>query len=759
MVETINHIHNLIPDQFPTIYRENGELLVSFMEYYYELVDELDSNFRQAFILGDIDRAFEEFLIFYKNKYLDSIPVETDEDFRFIVKHIQDLYRRKGTEESIRLLFQLFFNEEIELFYPSSAILKASDSIYGSNFYLEMTPVYSVREYPIRKGDFLLGERSRATAFVDAVIFRNLDGAKVPIIYLSSKRGEFTIDDSLSITRGTSDSVFFKRPISGSMSLCEVLSTISTGVKVGDLMDVISDQYGFLGKVTVTKVNDSSVTSVTLDLDDGGYGYSTDNTHNEVFLSDQSLILLDGESIDNYIEPLSTISEASGNLFYTANNDIVPDYDNFSGSGRIIEVDNSVLFIIADGNDSANSFSFEYTDPDTSQTTTETVIPGGMYAKVSTPGGEVKIAGMSEYNQSASFEVASVINTETVKIITDIIQPYLGVGLDASDFGIRNDAVVNIDTPLKDAFNSIQRTIGEISDIVITNSGSDYSNDVRGTVEHELIYDSRKQTIGITFIGANPIITQGEIVTQEQFFNNLTYSDGSNYTAKIRFNERIGDVYYFTPFSFYPVDDDLPLVIRGQNYSINTITEVEASKSMGLNSRVFGNVGFLTGAIEEVKVADTGFKYIDSEIVKLSKDGVGYATAKVEVRGTGFTLGEWKTETSFLNNSSKFIRDNGYYQEFSYDVSSVINPVEYDKLVDDIVHVSGTKRFSSPLINSRNDAQVQLDVSIETGGVVDIPFDTEDGSNTFVVEGVSGNVLTAVIKDPNVNTTIIVVEQ
>lgn len=750
MVTTINHTHNLISSQFPAIYRENGELFVSFMEYYYELIDELDNNFRQGFIVGDIDLAFEKFLIFYKNKYLDSVPVNIDDDFRFIVKHIQDLYRRKGTEESIRLLFQLFFNEEIELFYPSSAILRASDSIYGSNYYLEMEPVFSVRDYPIRRGDFILGERTRSTAFVDSVVFRNLNGARVPIVYLSSKRGEFTIDDSLLITRGNTTPVLYKRPISGSMSNCEVLSGVQPGAKVGDLLDVVSGQYGFLGKVLVTKVSNFSTTTIGISLEDGGYGYTL--TPTETLISDQSLVLKSGEVLEGFIEPLTDIDAAASTLFYSSDDTPVTN-TNVTGNARLIEYENNVLYTVSDGGDVNNSFLIEVDGVSVDE------IPNGQYIKVNINGvGEFKITEVSTFNISAGYEIALLTNSETVRLTSDIIQPFANTQLNSSDYGMSGTIEPEtLTTRLRDAFDTTEYTIGEIGAITVTNDGAEYLSDIRGIVKQEEIFQFEKRIVGIEFApGTNPIIQQDEIVEQDQFLFNLTYPDGQNYTSKAKFIERVGDVYYFKYISFYGFDDDIPLVIRSQEYNINRITEDVNTRAMGLNSRITGDTTFRSGSVEEVKIADTGFKYIDGEIVSLKSGDVTYATARIKVRGTGFTLGEWKTETSFLNNSSKFLRDNDYYQEYSYDVSSVISPEDYDKLVDDIVHVSGTKRFSSPLINSLNNAQVELDISIEAFNISVVNFITEDGSNNMVSE--TGVQLVASLESSN-GTSVVLVSQ
>jgi hypothetical protein len=104
-------IHSGIDLQFPALYREEGEFMVEFTKAYYKFLDErMDRNIPK---LRDIDTTLEGFLKFFTKKYLADLPLDTVIDTRFIIKHITDLYKRKGTQESLELLLQLFYNEEI----------------------------------------------------------------------------------------------------------------------------------------------------------------------------------------------------------------------------------------------------------------------------------------------------------------------------------------------------------------------------------------------------------------------------------------------------------------------------------------------------------------------------------------------------------------------------------------------------------------------------------------------------------------------
>jgi hypothetical protein len=100
--------------------------------------------------------------------------------------------------------------------------------------------------------------------------------------------------------------------------------------------------------------------------------------------------------------------------------------------------------------------------------------------------------------------------------------------------------------------------------------------------------------------------------------------------------------------------------------------------------------------------------------------------------GQGNTKGEWKTTTSFLNESITRIHDNNYYQEYSYDISSMIDPAVYTPVVKNVVGVAGTKLFSTPLINSDNAVSSNVDVEIENYRIVTNEYFGEG-------QGIAGN--------------------
>ena len=104
MKDILKNISQFIEYQFPRHYRENynvdltesdRSVLVDFVEAYYEFIEETkDESFlrsRKMFELGDIDDTLQEFIVYFKNKYLDGLPFTYASDIRFVIKNIIDL--------------------------------------------------------------------------------------------------------------------------------------------------------------------------------------------------------------------------------------------------------------------------------------------------------------------------------------------------------------------------------------------------------------------------------------------------------------------------------------------------------------------------------------------------------------------------------------------------------------------------------------------------------------------------------------------
>jgi len=114
----------------PEHIRTNDPKLVAFAEAYFNFLDQdggagkfLNSlpDYRN---LDDVSTTFIEYL---QRELAVSIPEQVEADKVKLYKNVTDIYLSKGAETSYIALFNLIFNEEIELYFPRVDILKPSD--------------------------------------------------------------------------------------------------------------------------------------------------------------------------------------------------------------------------------------------------------------------------------------------------------------------------------------------------------------------------------------------------------------------------------------------------------------------------------------------------------------------------------------------------------------------------------------------------------------------------------------------------------
>jgi hypothetical protein len=276
-------ISEYIEQQFPAVYREDGPNLVAFTKAYYEFMENTSTSpttlSRSMFQNRDIDETLDSFLVHFKEKYLSEFPYAKAVDKRFVIKHIMDYYRSKGTPKATELLIRMLFNEEASVYYPGDDILRASHSKYKIPKYIEVTQ--SARSAGFVENQ-ITGSRSGATAFVEGLVKKRVQGRIIDILYISNIKGSFRTDELVS-----DDGLLTNAPkIIGSLSSMNVTNGGRNNA-VGDLFNVLDDT-GRQGKVRVTGVEDATG-RVDFELVDGGTGYTLND-------------LDDGDTSDDYTD-------------------------------------------------------------------------------------------------------------------------------------------------------------------------------------------------------------------------------------------------------------------------------------------------------------------------------------------------------------------------------------------------------------------------------------------------------------------------
>ena len=292
-------------------------------------------------VIHDIDETLENFLVYFKEKYLKNLQFINITNTRNLVKHSLDLYRSKGTERSIELLFKIAFGITPRIYYPSSDLFKLSDGQWYIPRYIEVSMHPRVHEFVNKE---IIGLKSGATAFAESVIRKTVNGKLIDVIYVSTINGNFSTGEPINTTDGLL--TVLECPIMiGSLSKILIESDgVGDSFKVGDVLGVSSSR-GRQAKARVAKISNTSG-SVTMYLVNGGYGYSNSPT---VFISDHivtiSNVAYTNTTTEAYynkfhklVQPLAQLNYISSNGSFEEDDLIFTYHANNSvkGQGRVL---------------------------------------------------------------------------------------------------------------------------------------------------------------------------------------------------------------------------------------------------------------------------------------------------------------------------------------------------------------------------------------------------------------------------------------
>jgi hypothetical protein len=340
MTQLDTFISPLVKEQFPDFYKEEGPLFVLFAEEYYKWMETNSEVVNGENVAGqtiyhsrnlanyrDIDRTIDDFIVYFKEKYLKGVDINVLTNKRLLVKSALDLFRSKGTERSIDLLFKLVFGTRVEVYTPGDDILKLSDGKWLVPIYLELTRSEKTKTFV---GKLVNGSQSGATAVVEYLITRNVKGNLIDVIYVSNLTGNFEKDDIIN----TSGSVEGCPKVIGSLTSVDI--TLSgQNFSVGEIVNLTSAR-GVEGKAKVLSISDETGL-VSFELIDGGWGYST--TANTI-VSSKVLTLASNFTVEG---SNSTYEYVSNNLVYNFDDFFVASYVDIERSMQSVASLDSTL--------------------------------------------------------------------------------------------------------------------------------------------------------------------------------------------------------------------------------------------------------------------------------------------------------------------------------------------------------------------------------------------------------------------------------
>jgi hypothetical protein len=295
-------ISGLISTQLPDFIRADNPKFQRFVELYYSWLEKnnpagIDSTAGNtvfhAMQIGDyrdIDETPDEFVRYFKQEILPHVPEGASLDLRKLLKSAREFYSKKGSDESLRWLFKVLFDENIEVNYPKEQILKVSDGKWKIPKAFRITASETNKNVDVNllEKRLVTGLTSGATCFIESAN-RSIDvtsGREVIEIYISNIRRFFENGEFISVNYvdETGTNRTFVEKIIGTISNIRIDSNIKTDPQqkrrgllynVGDpvvitgglaLTDEAQDGIAIVGNVSVGSIE--AVTTVF-----PGYGY------------------------------------------------------------------------------------------------------------------------------------------------------------------------------------------------------------------------------------------------------------------------------------------------------------------------------------------------------------------------------------------------------------------------------------------------------------------------------------------------------
>jgi hypothetical protein len=136
-------------------------------------------------------------------------------------------------------------------------------------------------------------------------------------------------------------------------------------------------------------------------------------------------------------------------------------------------------------------------------------------------------------------------------------------------------------------------------------------------------------------------------------------------------------------------------------HSPNTSTRttgIRLDERAGLNANLNVTATTGTGLIKTLDIINSGYGYEDGETVTMVSGTESISGAAV-VNNHGISPGYHRNNKGFLNED-KYLHDNDFYQEFSYQVRTVIPFDKYRQQVKDVVHLAGSKLFGQTEVSA-----------------------------------------------------------
>ena len=112
----------------------NYPKLVQFIESALQFLERSDAggyHLNRIRFNRDVDMISDDLLTNLQQEFGNALPKRFAAEPRLFYKRVIDIYRSRGTEQSINAFFRLLYNDNVEIHYPKDDLLVPSDGRYS----------------------------------------------------------------------------------------------------------------------------------------------------------------------------------------------------------------------------------------------------------------------------------------------------------------------------------------------------------------------------------------------------------------------------------------------------------------------------------------------------------------------------------------------------------------------------------------------------------------------------------------------------
>lgn len=744
----------LVNRQVPEFVREEYPLFISFLEAYYEYlenkqgsqINDLTTQAKALKYISDVDHSIDDFETNFFNTYADLLPRNVAVNKEFLIKNVLPLYLAKGNEKSFKLLFRMLYNDEVDVLLPKNNVLRASDGKWVIDNILKVeTDIRSVYTGNGTTTTFIMAQPS---AYNEITVYVN--------------DVEQTYETDFYIRKETQKVVFYTAPANGA-NIKVVYSNFDIGlVNNRQVRGVTSG---------ATALIERAVKRIITDQLNVGFPF-------QLFINSKTLVgtFSQGEEIETDV--------------IVNNNVVTLKADSFSIVNRINVIDGGASYNVGDPviltGGGASTDGYGVIDDIVEGYIDGIVVSYGGAGFQN--GGDIDVTGIDPLLLDLAIDgvdTTGVANStlNNYFVYTDVISDYANVNITDSDYGFPATVIPtgeNVSTVIADALTEYEMTnLGPITNVIVLFSNTEVSvsptldangatytagnttQNIRyvesigrikinngGTnynVGDEIIFTNPSGTFGqgaaaaVKQVNANGTITQIEIQPSRitgtvNVVNNTSQivGTGTNFGTDIRVGDKIivmNETRYinaisntthanvnvnfeFTDLLIYANNKHMGrygvFPLGGQRYNMNsypTLTidtaagtgaNIQVSALMSENETITPYIGNVQpGEIVSIRVVDggSGYQYIPQ--VDLTGYGDGTATANAEIESVYQTFpGRWTTSDSILSSSERRLAGRNYYVDYSYVTSSLTQFKEYKSVLRQLLHPSGYVQYA-----------------------------------------------------------------